>query len=40
MKSIRKDEFLKKHEKLVEIIKVSVQNSAITSLMYFLDPKY
>ena len=40
MKSIREDKFLKKYEKLVEITKVSVQNSPITSLMYFWDPKY
>ena len=40
MKSIRKDEFSKKYGKIVEITKVSVQNSTITTLMYFWDPKY
>jgi hypothetical protein len=35
MKSIRKDGFLKKYGKIVEITKVSMQNSTITTLMYF-----
>jgi hypothetical protein len=35
MKNIHEDEFLKKYKRIVEITKVSVQNSAIKALMYF-----
>jgi glutaminase len=40
MKNIRKDEFLKKYRRIVEIMKVFVQNSAIKVLMYFWDAEY
>jgi len=38
MKSIQEDEFLKKYER--KLWKVSVQNSSIKALMYFLDLEY
>jgi hypothetical protein len=40
MKSIRKDDFLKKYGRIVEITKVSMQNSAIKALMHFWDLEY
>jgi hypothetical protein len=38
MKNIREDEFLKKYER--KLRKVSMQNSTIKTLMYFLDLEY
>jgi hypothetical protein len=40
MKSIREDKFLNKYKRIVKIMKVSMQNSAIKALMHFYDPEY
>ena len=40
VKSISKEKFLKKYRRIVEIMRVSIQNSTIKTLMHFLDLEY
>jgi len=40
VKSISEEKFLKKYKRIVEITRVSIQNSTIKTLMHFWDLEY